>query len=169
MNYHIDIEYNCTPTIKCKGFTKLMYYIINKNNDKIIKHINKNKNKKNINAQNSLGWTALMIACKNSRLFDNLEVIKLLLDTGANPNIQNDNGWTSLMFASRFSHKTSTLETVKILLEYGADPNIQHDYGWTALMLSSCFSNKDSNIETIKLLLKKKPILIFKIMMETQL
>ncbi|AGC01922.1 ankyrin repeat protein [Acanthamoeba polyphaga moumouvirus] len=152
MNYHIDIEYNCTPTIKCKGFTKLMYYIINKNNDKIIKNIKKNKT--DINAKNSLGWTALMIACKNSRLFNNLEIIKLLLEYGADPNIQNDNGWTALMLTSRFSHKTSTLETVKILLEHNADPNIQHNYGWTALMLSSCFSNKDSNIETIKLLLK---------------
>ena len=61
------------------------------------------------------------------------EIVKLLLDKGADPNIQNEDGETALMKASEEGHT----EIVKLLLAKGADPNaLSIPLGETALMKS---------------------------------
>ena len=83
----------------------------------------------NPNAQNSAGWTPLMLASVK----ENLDIPKLLLKKGADPNLSNKKGWTPLMSASKAGH----VPIVKLLLEAGAEPRAQSETGWTASELSN--------------------------------
>jgi uncharacterized protein len=58
-----------------------------------------------------------------------LQEMKRLIDTGADPNDQDDNGWTPLHFAAQ----ESSLDAVRLLLDAGANPGIQDRYGNTPL------------------------------------
>ncbi|MGL4652687.1 ankyrin repeat domain-containing protein [Cetobacterium sp.] len=84
----------------------------------------------------------LIFASQNGHI----EIVKLLLEYGADTNIQTDTGATALGFASQNGH----IEIVKLLLEYGADTNIQTDTGATALG----FALQNGHIEIVKLLLE---------------
>ena len=53
--------------------------------------------------------------------YSNIEIVKLLLENGADPNIKNNDGYTALAAATFYNNP----EIVKILLEYGADPFIK--------------------------------------------
>lgn len=55
------------------------------------------------------------------------QVVKLLLEHGANPNVQNDLGITPLHIASDV--ETRDLEMVKLLLNHGADADIPDKNG----------------------------------------
>lgn len=57
------------------------------------------------------------------------EVVRMLLEAGADANHQNHRGNTALMKAG-----TSDAEIVKLLLEYGASPNLKDLQGKTALL-----------------------------------
>jgi ankyrin repeat protein len=71
------------------------------------------------------GWNPLLYAATGGKD----EVVKLLLDLGANINAVSDNGTTPLMMAVRGGHKS----TVKLLLDRGANPNMKNERGETAL------------------------------------
>jgi hypothetical protein len=110
----------------------------------------------------------------------NIEVLRLLLDKGAQVDLTANDGTTSLMIASQYGHveivkllldkganvdlqtsegvsaliKASELgrvDVIKLLLENGANPNLSRKDGTTALILSS----KYQNYEVAKLLLEK--------------
>lgn len=55
------------------------------------------KQGENINAKNSLGNTALHYAVAS----DNVELVKFLLENGADATVQNDKGWTPLAIAEK--------------------------------------------------------------------
>lgn len=76
-------------------------------------------------------------------IFQNYEMIKLLLEKGANVNIQNKFGGTPLMHC----HSNKIL---KLLIKYGADVNHVSKTNVTALYLA-CL---DRDLEKIKILLK---------------
>ena len=71
------------------------------------------------------GWTPLAYAATNGKT----EVVRYLLDIGANPNALSPNGTTALMMAVRGGHA----ETVDLLLAKGADVNLRNQNGATAL------------------------------------
>ena len=99
-----------------------------KNND--INRVNSilNNGKANINAKDRDGWTALIWAsCKGD-----LEIVKLLVESGADIDAKDNDGWTALMRASWRGY----LEIVQYLVEIGADINIKNKDGKTALDLS---------------------------------
>ena len=82
-----------------------------------------------VNAKNSDGYTALILASSNGRT----EIVAMLLDAGANVNARtNTNYWgsTALIRASESKHT----EIVAMLLEKEADVNATDDDGDTALM-----------------------------------
>ena len=82
-----------------------------------------------VNAKNSDGYTALILASSNGRT----EIVAMLLDAGANVNARtNTNYWgsTALIRASENKHT----EIVAMLLDAGADVNATDDDGDTALM-----------------------------------
>jgi len=83
----------------------------------------------NLDIKNRNGNTPLIEAAK----YTDTEIIKLLIDAGANTNninIQNNNGDTALMYASHNNNP----EIVKMLLDNDANPNIQDQDGNTALI-----------------------------------
>ena len=118
----------------------------------------------NPNIQNEHGETVLFVASKTKRQ-DNkeLEIIKLLLENGADPNFQNkvhnqslyntplDNTPLYNLLNTREISDEETLKIIKLLLDKGADPNIKNEYGSTPL--NSAIAGKRS-IEIIELLLK---------------
>lgn len=114
-------------------------------------------NKNAVNFQNTEGNTALILACKKQlnikennvllstyKTQSNINVIKRLLEAGANVNITNKDGNTAL-------HETQSSESiVKILLETGANINMKNKQGNTALHLACRYKN----INVIKMLLE---------------
>ena len=98
-----------------------------------------------INAQNSIGSTALSLASRGYK-----DIVKLLLEAKADPNLTYKDtigvtGWTALMNASQDGHK----EIVEMLLDAGADVNAQNSVGLTALALAAGKKHK----EIVKILL----------------
>lgn len=73
------------------------------------------------------GHTALMMATR----YDQGNIIKILLENGANPNATDGDGWTPLMFACVGDAEA---ETIHMLSESGADLNLKNKDGRTALM-----------------------------------
>jgi hypothetical protein len=62
---------------------------------------------------------------------DQVEVLAVLLEYGANLNLRNNVGWTAL-------HQVGTaandqVEVLAVLMEYGANRNFRNNVGWTAL------------------------------------
>ena len=121
-------------------------------------------------------WQALLSACENNRVVEvasllqkpldpnwreadtylspihhaakqgHLEVVRILLEAGADQNAATANGITALMFAARQGH----LEVVRLLLETGADKNAAMAHGRTALMLAA----KEGHLDVVRTLLK---------------
>jgi ankyrin repeat protein len=145
-NFDANNEYPCSKNTKSKGFTLLMFTIINSNEDEVKKILESNL--ECINDKNDKGWTALMIASRNTKLYGE-NIVKILIDSGANLDIQNNDGWTALMIASRYPNEDSTENTVQILIDAGANLDIQNNYGWTTLMLAAKYSTEN----TVKMLI----------------
>ena len=64
---------------------------------------------------------------------DHPEVIKALINSGADVNAREENGWTALMIAVQEDHP----EVIKALIDGGADINARKENGWTALMIAA--------------------------------
>lgn len=82
-----------------------------------------------VNQKNKGGATALHIACRES----NFEIVKILIESGANPNIQDNEGWTPLMRASNVGNS----QIVEYLLVNGAKANYLNSQNETAIILST--------------------------------
>jgi ankyrin repeat protein len=94
------------------------------------------------NARDSGGATALMHAA----LLGGPDVMRLLLDAGADPNAKNRRNATALLWA------VTDAGAVRLLLEHGADPNIKSIEGRTPLYLAS---TEPAGVDIVKLLLDK--------------
>lgn len=70
-----------------------------------------------IDVRNKLGWDIFIIACH----FEQIELIKLLLDWGWNINTCNYKGTTALMYAMTSAGKSGSLEVLKLLSEHLPD------------------------------------------------
>ncbi|PSF36221.1 hypothetical protein C7H19_13495 [Aphanothece hegewaldii CCALA 016] len=77
------------------------------------------------------GETALMYIASSFFASNRAEVIKFLIQRGADVNVQNDQGQTALIKAGE------NADAVKALIEAGADLNIRDKEGNTAMMLGS--------------------------------
>ena len=94
------------------------------------------------------GWSALFVSAKDYHVVRryHADIVKYLLQHGANPNVKDMTGTTPLIKASQ---KGST-EIVRVLLEGGANVDIQDDDGSSALF----FSALSGHAEIVDLLLK---------------
>ena len=92
-----------------------------------------------VNLAGSTGDTALMVACDRYQA----EIVKALLDVGANPNAVDREGNTVLIraAASKHSWEESRKPLIHFLLEKGADPASTNGHGVTALMLMALNGN----------------------------
>lgn len=127
-------------------FNAFNWFIIIKNRD--IESINIFiKNKFDINVRDSNDFyrkTALLYAI----LMEDFEIVKLLLENGANIECFNRYGDTALMYAVYIDN----IEMVKLLLENGAKVNAKANNGATALVHTL---DLDVDIEIAKLLYEK--------------
>jgi ankyrin repeat protein len=73
-----------------------------------------------------------------------VEMVRLLLDAGADPSASTDDGFTALMAASGEGYA----EIVRLLLQSGADVTAQNKRGSTALRLAS----QENHLEVIEIL-----------------
>ena len=76
-----------------------------------------------VDITDSYGRTALCIAAKNNRL----DVIRLLIESGADPNIKMSRGRTPIYLAIRHGQP----ETVKLMIELGARLDVTDREGFT--------------------------------------
>ena len=97
----------------------------------------------NIEAENDIGWTALMLAALNG----NTETVRLLLDKGADIEAKDNKGRTALMLAVRMGR----IEIVTLLLDRGANIEAKDNKGRTALI----FAALSGKTEIAMLLLKR--------------
>ena len=79
----------------------------------------------NINEKDPFGGSSPLISAS---LFDKPEMVKVLLDAGADINFQNNDGSTALHTAAFFCRP----EIVKMLVDKKADKTIKNKYGATA-------------------------------------
>jgi ankyrin repeat protein len=89
------------------------------------------------------GTSLLSLATKNGRL----DMVKFLVDKGANLNYGSVNGTTPLMLAATNGH----LDVVKFLVDKGADVNAKDHKGGTPLMAAVC----EGNLDMVKFLVEK--------------
>ena len=99
-----------------------------------------------INSQNKCNFTPLMYAVSRKHF----DMIKILIDAGADLNKRNDDGHTALHFASN-------IDIVRTLCIHGADPNIdtfldisQQHVGYTPLL----YAAYQGNLDIIKVLIE---------------
>ena len=95
---------------------------------------------------------AKSVPLKYAILWRNNDVVKLLLDHGANVNARDKFGRTTLSYAIRLGN----LETIKLLLQAGASVNARDKYeGQTALMWAVWWRNVDMvKVDIVKLLVE---------------
>jgi len=110
------MEIVTTSGEKITGCTQLMLCVLKNDLNFASKYLSE------INAKNSIGWTALHIACRNSAKSSSIEMVEFLLKHGADPNARTNLGWTPLHMASKNSNDTSSLATVELLFQNGAVP-----------------------------------------------
>jgi len=85
------------------------------------------------------GATPIVLAAE----VNNLDVIKTLVEAGADPNIPTDSGTTALIMASGAgtdvqrarepAERAMAVQTAKYLVDHGAEVNHAGQFGWTAL------------------------------------
>ena len=80
----------------------------------------------NINISTDAGMTALM----NAAHWENTDIVKILIEKGANLDFQDDYGHTALMYTLY----NKDIDTAKMLIEKGADLDIQDSRKDTVLM-----------------------------------
>ena len=87
------------------------------------------------------GYSALMLGAKAG----NLQIVKILVEKGADTEIKNKNGFTALMLAA----SNNNLACMMVLLLGGANIEARCNYGITSLM----YAATSNRIEALKLLL----------------
>ncbi|XP_061427815.1 M-phase phosphoprotein 8 isoform X1 [Lethenteron reissneri] len=94
-----------------------------------------------VDHEDGTGMTLVMLAAA----FGHLDILRLLIRSGANVNARQKNGSTALIHAAEKNH----LSTLALLLENGARVNLQQNNGETALS-KAC---KRGDVEMVRLLL----------------
>ena len=97
-----------------------------------------------VNCRDERGRTGLMLACS----YNNTEVVRLLLQSGADPNAKSFEDWTALLSSAGDSEVD--IEIIRLLIEYGAKVNAQNEFETTPLV-RACYWTDRADI--VKILL----------------
>lgn len=142
-----DKTYLCgTPGINSRGFTQLMYLVIKLNNikddGKFEKFIEQNRDQ--LDKQNELGYTALILACATNFNDNKKNIINTLIKAGCNLNIQNKGGQSALDITALRNIGTShPISILKLLIESGIDVNLRDCNEKTTFMRACKYCHKD--------------------------
>ena len=109
------------------GVTNLMQSVVDGDVDGV--EFFSKLNYRDINKQNIGGATALHLASR----MGSLEIVKILINNGANLDIQDKEGWTALMRAASFSYESIVQE----LLKNGAKVNNINNQKESAMTISA--------------------------------
>ena len=108
------------------------------------------KNIKNPNFCDTEGYGYLYLACYNY----NTQIIKLLLELGANPNIRDCNGKTPIIVLN-ISPVEINVEILELMLQHGLDLNIRLSSVYRNRTLKEIFDNWWKEYEVYKTIIKK--------------
>ena len=94
-----------------------------------------------INARNEHGMTALMRAAYHGRV----EMVRMLLEHGADPNVTRNDNFTALSLAAFFGHA----EIVEVLMGHGAKTDVATRFGTSPYIWAKarCFSDVARSLE----------------------
>lgn len=108
-----------------------------------------------VNEQTYYGITVLMLVAEYFRGKHRENVVRMLLDHGADVSLKNIYDLDALMFAAKHSRSDIKEKTIQILLDAGADVNSRgnDDGGDTVLMNMIEYSEIDSTEHTVRILL----------------
>jgi len=131
---------------KCHPKVESLFIDIEKGRNDFVKNI---LNDINIDEPDGEGRTALI----NAAACNNIDLIKWLLEKGANINYQDRTGYSALHFAGQ----NKVVELAKFLLLNGADPNLKDKFGNTPLRTAVHGSALDSSVAKLMLQYKGDP------------
>ena len=132
----ILLEAGCNPNSAAnKGITCLMAAVFAGCSKNIIRSIISHG--ANVNATTISNESALSVACKMKYM----DIIRVLLHSGANPNIAVNHGDTCLQ---RAICAGCTKEVIQAIIDHSADVNATNKKNVTALMLACEIGNKDA-------------------------
>lgn len=139
--HEIEVLYkenkNCINEINEYGFSPLILACY-KGNSEVAKFLIQKKSTLDYVSDEGTALMAAVVRGKN-------ELVKLLLENGANPNLTNLEGTTALMYAAQFKN----IELAKLLLQHKADKTIVNKDQKTAFEFA-VFSNNDEIINLLK-------------------
>lgn len=113
----------------------------------------------NLNIQNKLGETALMLMMEDV----SKNTVKALIDAGANLDVQNNNKWTALIISVNQLNKLTQKNienienikaVIKLLINAGANVNLETQYGWTVFHLA--VETKKPQIDLLEMLINAR-------------
>jgi len=101
---------------------------------------------KDINITDNFKRSAII----NAALYNQVIIIKWLVEQGADINLQDKNGYTALHFSAQEAH----IDATKLLLENKANPNIQDIHGNTPAWVAVINWKAGANFDTLEHLVK---------------
>ena len=152
----LHVKYNCSKNISCRKFNHLQKCVLQTAKYRFLEkyiELYLDEHPEIINYQNEDGWTALMLAARNSNHTSTDETVEILLKYNADVNLQNNDEFTALILASGKFQTDSSEKTIELLLEYNADVNVQDLNGNTALMYASFDTQSKRSSKIVSLLL----------------
>ena len=104
----------------------------------------------NANERMPHGQTILMVACKNQ----DLEMVRLLLDHGADVNATHEKGGTALESALVQENAMPNFELVELLVQRGADVNAKGSLSLTPLWAAYTIKSRSLRLDVARLLVE---------------